>query len=391
MGYNLELKNRAWSLVEVFSAEAIELNDYMADNPEISLEEYNSSKAIVSILRKHNIKVEYPFAGFDTAFKGCINPDKKRRVALLAEYDALRGLGHACGHCASGSITVLTILAFQEMHNQIDFGIDIIGTPDEEITGVKARFADMGIFSGYDFVAMMHMGPCSSTAVDFIALDGTSIYFHGRAAHASSEPEKGLNAFNAARLFFDAVDMMRQHVTKDVQLHGIIKHAGDASNIVPDFAEIEFVSRAAKRANLETVTEWCRDCARAAALATHTEVDIVRLGEKFNELHVSELEKKIMADCFKEIGVEFSNEILMTGSSDIGNADYYCPTFHPIMGIGIDKGCHTVEFADAMKTDKTHESIVLGAKYLVALVFNLYMNETLLNELKTEHKEYRGY
>ncbi|MBR5740717.1 MAG: M20 family peptidase, partial [Firmicutes bacterium] len=108
-----------------FGPEAVALSDPMADEPEISAQEYKSSQKIVDVLRKHGIETEYPFHGFPTAFKGVINPEKERRMCLLTEYDALRGLGHACGHCASGSASVLAALALNELKDQLDFGVDI--------------------------------------------------------------------------------------------------------------------------------------------------------------------------------------------------------------------------------------------------------------------------
>lgn len=384
-----EILKLKWTLYE---DDIFALNDYMALNPEIGSEEYKSSEAIVTLLRKNGIEVEYPFVGLDTAFKGVINPEKKNRVALLAEYDALRGLGHACGHCASGSASVLAALALNSVKEQLDFGVDIIGTPDEEFEGRKCKMADEGIFDEYDFAAMVHMGPFTTAEVNFIALDGTGIKWHGKPAHAAGAPENGRNALNAARLFLDAVDMMRQHMKPDVKLHGIIKNGGSASNIVPDFAEIEFLSRAPKREDLDEITAWLYDCGKAAAVMTKTEVEIFYIGAPFHELHISNLERNLMEECFEELDIPYSSgKIGMTGSSDIGNVDYRCPAFHPIMSIGKNYECHTQEFADEMCKSNTHDAIRNSAKLLLLLIAKIYGNKSILDELKQEHKEYRKY
>lgn len=118
------------SEIERFRAEVMQLNDYIADNPETGSEEFKASKAIVTLLRKHGIDVEFPFNNMETAFRGTINRGKSKKFAILAEYDALRGLGHACGHCASGSISVFAALILNELRDSIDAQIDIIGTPD---------------------------------------------------------------------------------------------------------------------------------------------------------------------------------------------------------------------------------------------------------------------
>ena len=169
-----QLRDLLLKQLDTFEDEVYAVNDFMAENPEIGSQEYNSSAAIVKLLRKYGIETEYPYEGFETAFKGVINPEKKNRMALLAEYDALRGLGHACGHCASGSASVLAALAFNAVKDQLDFGVDIIGTPDEEIAGIKCLMADRGIFDGYDFAIMVHMGGFNTVEVNFIALDDSA-------------------------------------------------------------------------------------------------------------------------------------------------------------------------------------------------------------------------
>lgn len=387
-----ELRDLLLMQVSDFEEEVNALNDYMAENPETGSEEYESSRKIVELLRKYGIDVEYPFAGFDTAFKGVINPEKKNRMALLVEYDALRGLGHACGHCASGASSVLAALALNQVKDQLDFGIDIIGTPDEEVNGDKCHMADDGVFDGYDFAAMVHMGAINTAEVKFIALDGLGFKWHGVPAHAAAAPEKGRNALNAARLFMEATDMMRQHVIQETRMHGFIKQGGVASNIVPDEVEIEFITRAPKREDLNDITAWVKDCAKAAAMATRTELEMFLVGAPFHELHISEIGKRIMEECFEDLGIDFiKGKSAMTGSSDIGNVDYRCPAFHPVMGIGKNYDPHTKEFADEMTCPGTHQAIKNSANYLLTLAAKLYTDQELLARLKADHKAYRGY
>lgn len=386
-----QLKKALRAQIEEYKTLAFELSDQMAREPEIGSQEYKSSAAIVKLLRDHGVEVEYPFAGYRTAFRGQICPERKVRMALLAEYDALRGLGHACGHCASGSGSVLAALAFQAFRDEYLFGVDIIGTPDEEYIGTKIGMAKKGIFDGYDFVAMVHMGPQTTAEVQFIALDGIGARWHGKPAHAAGEPWSGRNALNAARLFFDATDAMRQHIIPEARIHGIIKNGGEASNIVPELSEVEFLTRAPKRKDLDDITEWVKDCARAAALATRTEVEIFSLCEPFHDLYVSPLEKAEVEEGFRELGLDYAESIGMTGSSDIGNVDYHCPAFHPIMSIGKPYTCHTKEFAEAMLSEETHQAIVNVANLLVTLTANLYGKPEVLRAIRDDHKAYRGY
>ncbi len=387
-----QLKQHLLDGIHAYAPEAHALSDRIAEHPEIGLAEYETSAAIVGLLRAHGLDVEYPFAGYETGFCARIAPERRHRVALLAEYDALRGLGHACGHCASGSASVLAALAFAAHRDEYDFGVDLIGTPDEEYSGAKTVMAKNGVFDGYDFAAMVHMGPKTSADIQYIALDGIGIRWHGKPAHAAAEPWLGRNALDAARLFFNAVDAMRQHVIPEARMHGVIKEGGTASNIVPELSEVEFLTRAPRRRDLDGITAWVQDCARAAALATQTEVELFPLCEPFHELYISRYEKAALESCFCELGLEYSSgESVMTGSSDIGNVDYHCPAFHPIMSIGKPYTCHTKEFADAMISDDTHQAITNAASLLAVLTANLYGNPEALAEIRADHRAYRGY
>lgn len=367
-----------------------ELNDYIAQHPELGSEEFESSKKIVNLLRAQGLEVIYPFDGMNTAFKASINAGKKKKMALLVEYDALPGIGHACGHCASGMASIMAALSLYLSRDEIDAQIDLVGTPDEEMNGMKCLMADHHVFDEYDFAAMVHMGGTNTLDVNFIALTGLTFQFRGEAAHAAQAPEKGRNALNAVRLLFDSVDMMRQHVIPEARIHGYVKNGGSASNVVPDYTEAEFLARAPHRDEVVDIVEWMKDCGRAAALATRTQVEIKPLGEPFFDLHISLQEKMVLKECFEDIGQELSHEKFV-GSSDMGNVDYICPAFHPVVSIGQELNVHTLEFAGAMTDKRTHDGIVNGAKVLLHLIFKLYGNPARLEAIQKEHREYRGY
>lgn len=383
-------ENLLGTALPALAPEVMRLNDSLAANPEIGGEEVESVRRITELLRSRGLEVEVPFAGLDTAFRARINPEAPRRAALLAEYDALPEVGHACGHCASGSASVLAFLALHELRDRLDFGIDLIGTPDEEMLGRKCDMADAGIFDGYDFAAMVHMAGQSTVEADFIALDARTFRFLGAPAHAAQAPELGRNALNAARLFFDATDMMRQHIIPEARLHGIITKGGTASNVVPELAEVQFLSRAPRRKDLGEITAWVEDCARAAALATRCECEIEELSPSFHELYVSKPGAALMYECFEELGLPLATEGSTSGSSDIGNVDYRCPAFHPMMGIGQNLAVHTHEFSAAMTDERTHEAIRNAASLLLLMVTKLYADPARLEEVRAAHKAYRG-
>ena len=376
------------SEIESFRAEVMQLNDYIADNPETGSEEFKASKAIVTLLRNHGIDVEVPFNNMETAFRGTINRGKSKKFVILAEYDALRGLGHACGHCASGSISVFAALILNELRESIDAQIDIIGTPDEETKGGKVYMINDGVFNDYDAAIMIHMFNMNAVGMPLLALDSYEYIFYGAPAHASASPWEGRNALNALRLAFDAMDMMRQHVTDDVRIHGYIAEGGTASNIVPDRTRAEFTFRAKERSNLDDVVKWAHDIGEAAAKATRTSVEIKRLGEKYDNMTEKETGSRLLEEIYGKLNLPLvAINSVPKGSSDIGNVDSVIPAFHPIISIGKDFGVHTREFAEEMKSEGTHNAIEQGAQIITEFIKTLSERDDLLDKIKQEHQQ----
>jgi amidohydrolase len=379
-------------LVKKYHDEIMDLNDFMADNPEIGGEEYRASKRMVQLLENHGIPVEYPFAGMDTAFRGIINKGKGRKAAILVEYDALRGLGHACGHCASGSLSILAALILNDLKERIPAEIHVIGTPDEEMHGGKVPMVKAGVFNGMDFALMIHMSNKNALFSKFLALDAYKFTFHGKPAHASSIPWEGRNALNSMRLFFDAMDMMRQHLKDDVRLHGYIVKGGDASNIIPHYTEAEVLVRAASRNYLDQVSKWVMDCAQAAALATRTTWNVEEIGEKYDSLSRNLSGEKVLENIYRDLGLALVDTSQETGgSSDIGNVSSVCPAFHPYLDIGKDLNAHTQEFAQAMKTKRTHRAIALGGEIIARFVMDVYSIPGAIEEIIEEFKGGHGH
>ncbi len=367
-------------------SEIYRLNYYMAENPELSGYEYEASKRIVDILRNNGIETEYPFAGLNTAFKGTINKGKNIKIAILSEYDALPEIGHGCGHSASGATSVLAALILKELAYSLNAQIDIIGTPDEEVMGGKIDLADKGVFEGYDYAIMLHLFPYNAVFSEMVALDGIKVEFIGKSTHASASPWEGNNALNAAQLMLHAIDMMRQHIKDDIRIHGIIKEGGQAANMVPHHSLLELYTRGLDRAYLDDISEWVKDCAKAAALATRTNVNISALCPSLKTLTRNSVAEKLLNDIYMENGRDVKKSVNL-GSSDIGHIDDYCPTFHPLISVGEkDIYLHTTEFADVMKTKEIESVILDGARILVSFIKMTCEDEELLKNIREEYK-----
>ena len=205
--------------------------------------------------------VTYEFCNLPTAFKASVvKVDKPQgRLAILCEYDALPEVGHACGHCASGAMSILAALTLRKMQQDgvaFNMDIDIIGTPDEEAMGCKVDMCNAGVFKDYDFAIMVHLdGEETRPNSQFLALDCFRAKFHGKPAHAAGEPWNGVNAVNGVQLAIHAMDMMRQQVRPETRIGTWIIAGGTASNIIPPYGELEVTVRHTERDYLNSLSE----------------------------------------------------------------------------------------------------------------------------------------
>ncbi len=372
-----------------FHKELIELNDDLADHPEVGTKEYRTSQKMTELLKAKGYRVEYPFAGLDTAYRAVYgNNDHKYKIAVLAEYDALPEIGHACGHCLSGCISILAGLALKDVQDYLDADIHIVGTPDEEYDGGKVKMIRAGAFEQYDMAIMIHMYNENLLYTKLLAIDTYTYYFHGKAAHASAAPWEGCNALNACQLFFHAMDMLRQHVKPDIQIHGIIQNGGEAPNIVPEEVSTQLYIRGLDRPYLNQVVKMIDDCARGAAIATQTSWEKKATGEVFDNMKIVPFGLELLREVYDELGVDLNgNEEKTFGSSDTGNISMLCPVFHSTLQVvDTDVAVHTREFASAMKTERAHKALELGAKIITRQIIKLLADDTNMQKLQEEYR-----
>lgn len=381
-----QLKNEAYLNIETYKELCNSLNDFLADNPEISGEEFQSSNEIVGILKKQGYEVEFPFAGYETAFKAIYGEDNHtRKIAIMTEYDALPGIGHACGHCTSAAISILTGLALKGLQDDLDADIHIIGTPIEETDGAKCTMVKNGVFDKYDMALMVHLYGENLLAPRLQALDSFIYTFHGKSAHASAAPWEGNNALNGVQLMFHAIDMLRQHVKPDVRVHGVIRDGGLAPNIVPETASAEFYIRSMNREYLNDLVRKIDDCAKGAAIATQTTFEKTTTAEPYDNLKENHTGLSVLAEIYEELGLKIGDTERVFGSSDAGNVSMVCPTFHPILQItDPEVAIHTREFAEAVKSPHAYEGIINGAKILILQILKIFTDKDKFQSMKED-------
>ena len=376
------------SRIDELAPEAAALNYWLAANPEISGEERNACEKFCALLEEHGSAVEREFCGVPHAFRArvCESPASGINIGILAEYDALPEIGHACGHCASGSLSLLAALA---LHGSgLGANVDIIGTPDEEVTGRKIDMAKAGVFDGYDFVIMIHMDSKNKIESKFLALSAFRYKFHGAPAHASACPWEGRNAMDGVTLMTHALDMMRQHVRPSTRIHGIITRGGEASNIVPEFASAEYLFRSPDSRYLAEITPKLHDCARGAALATQTEVEIEEFSPPFDSMKPNAAGTALIGEIYDSLGLPVTaDDIESAGSSDIGNVSFRCAAFHPTLSVcDADIPAHTREFAACM-TDKRIETVIkTGASVICEMIIRSVFEPERLEAIRRDFR-----
>lgn len=371
--------------------EAFALNNQIANDPELSGQEYHACKRYVTLCRSLGMEVTEQFAKESTAFKAIVHRAEHpvMRIAVLAEYDALPGVGHGCGHSASGAVSFLAAAALQ--HTDIPVDIDLIGTPDEELHGGKVGMCEENIFTAYDLAVMIHMSPNKTTSNShFLALDDYRIMFHGQTAHAASEPWNGRNALNGAVLAMHAIDMLRQHVRPETRIGIYMVQGGTASNIIPDCAELECCIRHTERAYLDTVVAKIMKCFEGAAIATDTTYEVRRVGYAFDNMIWNQAATQAVESIFHAMNIPFQNTD-DCGSSDIGNVSHQCPALHLHLAMGtIACPEHSIQIAEMVKNPAIEPVIRRGAEIIGRLVLKLAADESLRKHIREEFQKEIG-
>ena len=361
------------------------LSDYLADNPEESGQEYETSRKIVDLLNVKGFSTEYPFAGLKTAFKAFCGPDNhKYKVAVLAEYDALPGIGHACGHNVSGAISILAGLALKDLHDHLDADIHIIGTPAEESDGAKCIMCDQGVFREYDMAMMVHLYDQNQTYCTLNGLASFMYDFRGKASHAGAAPWEGQNALNAAQLMLHGIDCIRGCSRPETRLNSVIFKGGTAGGSIPEEAQLETWIRFPEYGYLEKLMKRVDNCAAGAALMAECTWEKYPTAAVYKSMKRNPAGEEAIAEVFGELGLELNgNPDALFGSSDIGNVSFECPSFHPTLQL-VDKGIpiHTREFLSGVKGERAHKAIEDGAKLIAYTVAKIFGDEEKIKKMK---------
>jgi amidohydrolase len=388
------LKQQVMAEVDARRDELIRVAETIHANPEIAFEEFESAALLSGVLEENGFAVERGVAGLETAFVATLpGRDRGPTVAFLAEYDALPGLGHACGHNLIGASAVGAGLAVKTVLPELAGSVQVIGTPAEEGGGGKAYLVEGGVFEGVDAAMMVHPSHDNITRRRSLASYKIQIEFFGKAAHAAAQPDKGINALAAMILTYNGVDALRQHLRDDARVHGVITHGGEAPNIVPEYTAAKFYVRAADMAYCTEVLDKLRACAEGAARATGARLEFKEYAPRYEPMlpnpTLADLAKANMAALGIEVRPPDPDERM--GSSDMGNVSQVVPALHPYIAIGPeDLGGHTVEFREAAASPAGHEGMIQAAKLMAMTAVDLLATPEHLADARRAFEEEKG-
>ena len=365
--------------------------DDIFDHPEIGMEEFHAQKVLTDWLEKEGFAVEREVAGVETAFKAVYrHGEGGPNIGLLCEYDALPGIGHACGHHMQGPSILAAAKALKDAEIRKPYTITVYGTPAEESVSGKIRMIQNGCtFEELDVALMMHGGPATQVDVKSLANSKYKVIFHGVSAHAAIKPEKGRSALDALILAFQGIEFLREHVNSDVKIHyTVVNCGGTPANVVPAYAEASVYVRSYNRAYLDTVCRRFEKVLKGAAMMTETEVEIIEEKKVDNKIPVLTLNDLVMKQAEEIHAPQIAPAREKTGSTDFGNVMRRVPgTCARIAFVAPGAAAHSQEYIEAGKTEAAHDAVIYGAKILAGTALELIEDPELLKQAKEEFRK----
>lgn len=363
-----------------------ELSLKIHSNPELGFKEIKAAAWLTRYLEQNAFSVERGICKLPTAFKASCGRGKPT-IAILAEYDALPDLGHACGHNLIATCAVGAGVASKLAIDRFGGTILVIGTPAEELYGGKATMADRGAFDNLDAAMMVHPGQYNSAFFYTFAAQALEVEFFGRAAHAAAEPEAGTNALEAMLQSFTAINSLRQHIRDKARIHGVITDGGEAPNIVPAHSAASFLVRAEDDVYLDKLKQKVLNCFIGAATASGA-----RLQYKWGDIRYAPMRNNPTLAQLFSWNLQFLGRELVTpdpskliGSTDMGNVSQLIPSIHAFVSITSPEiSLHTPQFASVAASEAGIHGLLDGTKALAMTVVDLLANREMFIKIKGE-------
>jgi amidohydrolase len=383
------LKRDVASAVDAMRDELLALSHVIHGDPELALEEHRAAARLASAVETHGIAVQREAFGLSTGYAAEFGKDSGPTVAILSEYDALPGIGHACGHNVIAMAGYGAAMALSKLNGRLPGRVRYLGTPAEERFGGKEIMARTGAFDGVDAAMMVHPSNLDLVTMPCIAVSEVEVVYHGLSAHASAMPYRGLNALDAVITAYQAIAQLRQHIRQTERIHGIITEGGLAANIVPERAACRFYVRAADAHALKLLKERVHACFEAGALATGCRAEIVWGATDYLDMKTNWPMAKAFARNLEALGrTLFPLGDLppgYAGSTDMGNVSHRVPSIHPMLAVAPENVIiHNPEFTRWAASEKGDAAVLDGAKSLAFTAIDLMTDARLMETIASD-------
>jgi amidohydrolase len=361
-----DAKTTAREAVAAAAGTLVDLSHRVHAHPETNFEEERAARWVAGALADGGFDVDEGVADLPTAFVATAGTGPLT-IGICAEYDALPGIGHACGHNIIAAAAAGAGLALRPLVDDLGITLKVFGTPAEEGGGGKVLMLERGAFAGVHAAMMVHPSPAERETMACLAVSHWEVSYRGKSAHASAWPEQGINAADALTVAQVGIGLLRQHIRRTDRVHGIVTHGGDAPNVVPESTAGMWLVRSRTLADLDELEPRVEACFRAGALATGCEMEMRAIGPRYSEMrHDVELAAVYRGNAeaigrrFVDLSAELSERT--AGSTDMANVSLAIPAIHPMLGLDcLPATNHQPEFTAACITPTADDAMLGGA------------------------------
>ena len=390
-----ELKDQLSAYIQSHRGDLLDVSHQIHSQPELAFEEHKACAILTDAISDLGHAASKGSFGLETAFDALTVNNPGPQVDILAEYDALPGIGHACGHNLIATSALGAAAALGAIASDLPGRVRLLGTPAEEKGGGKELMAREGAFKHTDMAMMIHPAGVNLSTMPSICIAEVKVVYRGQSAHASAMPHRGKNALDGLLLAYQAISNLRQHIRDNERIHGIVTEGGQAPNIVPDRAVGEFYVRAANVRALESLKPRVQACFDAGATASGCEVDILWAGVDYLDLNTN----WPLADQFQlnaeALGRQFVDKESMwraaAGSTDMGNVTHMLPGIHPMLASAPSNVViHHPDFADYAGSEMGDAAAIDGAIALAHTAVDYLLDPQLQAKAKQAFQVSKG-
>lgn len=387
------LKENAINFIEGLRKNLCDISFEIHSHPEVAYQEVRACRLLKDYLAKNQFSIEDNVGGIETAFRASFRGKTGGpTIAFLAEYDALPGIGHACGHnlIAAGAVGAFIATARVLRESDLTGKIEIIGTPAEEYTEGKAgkiRLLESNVFDNIDACLMFHTWTYSRIIINNLAFMVLDVTFEGKAAHSTIDPWSGLNALDGVVITYNGLSVLRQQMRAEAKASIIITEGGTAANIIPEKARARIMLRSPNLTYLDELSGKVAKCIEGASIATETKADIDNVTTVYN-IKFNKILADIVSNNFRLLGIKLKKPEQSIGSTDFGNVSHLIPGIHfYVKTHESDIPWHSTGIRDGSTAELAHDGMIAAAKILAMSAIDIMADPKLMEDIRRDFSQ----